>query len=179
MTEYLTVAFILIGIGVLLVGAEVVFPTGGFLIVGGLLFIALGVGLICVYGDTMEAAIAMAGVAVGLPVAGFAAVSAWRRMSLGRTLDAGIADASVTNLPQIRELEHLRGRFGKTVSTMRPSGSVEFDGRRVDAMTEGMMLEAGVWVKCVDVKGGKVVVREMDQPTDLENVNLDNPHDLL
>jgi membrane-bound serine protease (ClpP class) len=49
---------------------------------------------------------------------------------------------------------------------MRPSGTVEFDGRRVDAMTEGVMLDAGVWVRCLEVKGGRVIVREMESPLD-------------
>ena len=47
---------------------------------------------------------------------------------------------------------------------MRPSGIVEFDGRRVDCVTEGMMLDANEWVRCVDVKAGRVVVRQIDKP---------------
>ena len=43
--------------------------------------------------------------------------------------------------PSMGELEALKGRHGKTLSSMRPSGSVDFDGRRVDALTEGMMID--------------------------------------
>jgi len=64
---------------------------------------------------------------------------------------------------------------GKTVSPMRPSGTVEFDNTRVDAMTEGVMIDAGVFVRCVDVRGGKVIVRRMDAPRDLTDINLDDP----
>jgi membrane-bound serine protease (ClpP class) len=175
MESYLTVALILIAIGVVLLGAEILLPTGGFLVVGALLFFALGVGTILYYGDTLEATVALAGLAVGLPAAGFVAVAAWRRLSIGNSLDTGTPGATATNTPQILELEALKGRVGKTVSPMRPSGSVEFDGRRVDAMSEGMMLDAGVWVRCVDVKGGKVVVRRMAPPTDLADIRLDDP----
>jgi membrane-bound serine protease (ClpP class) len=55
---------------------------------------------------------------------------------------------------------------------MRPSGTVEFDGRRVDAMTEGVMLDAIVWVKCVDVKAGKVIVRQVPKPKDLSEFDI-------
>jgi membrane-bound serine protease (ClpP class) len=54
---------------------------------------------------------------------------------------------------------------------MRPSGTVEFDGKRVDAMTEGTMLDAGVWVKCVDVKRGQVIVRKIDEPADVASID--------
>jgi membrane-bound serine protease (ClpP class) len=175
MMDYQVVALVLFAIGILFLLAEIMIPTGGFLVVGALLFFAAGVGTILYYGTMVEAAVAIGGLAVGLPAAGFVAVHTWRRMSIGSALDSGIADASATKMPQITELENLRGRVGKTVSTMRPSGVVEFDGRRVDAMSEGMMLDAGVWVRCVDVKGGKVVVRQMDTPTDVTDINLDDP----
>jgi membrane-bound serine protease (ClpP class) len=95
-------------------------------------------------------------------------------MSIGSALDSGPGEA-VTNLPQLADLDTLKGRVGRTVSTMRPSGTVEFDGRRVDAMTEGTMLDAGVWVKCVEVKGGKVIVRRNEHAADVTDIRLDEP----
>lgn len=176
MMEYQVIALVLFGLGAILLLGEILIPTGGYLVVGGLLFFATGVGTILIWGQsTYEAVVAITALAIGLPAAGFAAVAAWRRLSLDRTLDSGIADACATAMPQIAGLGALKGRVGKTVSTMRPSGTVEFDGRRVDAMTEGMMIDAGVWVRCVDVKGGKVVVRQMDSPTDITDINLDDP----
>jgi membrane-bound serine protease (ClpP class) len=45
-----------------------------------------------------------------------------------------------------------------------------FDGKRVDVMTEGMMVADGEWVRCVDVRAGKVIVRPTEAPklSDLE-----------
>jgi membrane-bound ClpP family serine protease len=173
--DYLTAALLLIAIGVVLLGAEILLPTGGVLVVGALLFFALGVGTILYYGDTVEAAVAIAGLAVGLPAAGFVAVTAWRRMSIGNAIDSGIASATANDLPQLAGLESLKGRVGKTVSPMRPSGTVEFDGRRIDAMTEGMMLDAGVWVRCVEARAGKVLVRRLESPTGVADIDLDSP----
>lgn len=160
--DYLVVALILIGAGVVFLAAEVLLPTGGILVVGALLFFALGVGTILYNGTALEATVALAGMAVGLPAAGFVAVSAWRRLSLGNALDPDAAAGAGA------EAEALKGRVGKTASPMRPSGSVVFDGRRVDALTEGMMLDAGVWVRCVTVKDGRPIVRQLDAPPDLD-----------
>src|SRR6185312_599017 len=172
--DYLTIALILIVIGVVLLIAEMLVPTGGFLVVGALLFFAIGVGTILYNGDTMEAVVAVAGLAIGLPAAGFVAVAAYRRMSLHSALDSDEMAATAIDGPQLAGLEALKGRVGKALSPLRPSGAVEFDGRRVDAMTEGMMIDAGVWVRCVDVRAATVVVREMEAPRDIDDIQLDD-----
>jgi len=79
----------------------------------------------------------------------------------------------VASMPANVQLEQLKGRMGKTISPMRPSGIVEFDGKRIDCVTEGMMLEVDEWVRCVDVKSGRVIVRKIDKPNleDLESTN--------
>jgi membrane-bound serine protease (ClpP class) len=166
--DYLTIALILIGLGVLLLVAEILVPTGGILVVAALLFFAVGVGTIAYYGTTIEAVVAIGGLAIGLPAAAFAATAAWRRMSLDTVLED---PATAAAGPTATETDALKGRTGKTVSPMRPSGTVEFDGKRVDAMTEGIMLDAGVWVRCVDVKRGQVIVRKIDEPADMANIN--------
>lgn len=159
--DYLTIALVLIALGVFLLLAEVLIPTGGILVVAALLLFALGVGSILYYGSTLEGVVAIVGLAVGLPAAGYVAVQAWRRMSLDTVLDETGEAAPPVPVP---EIDGLKGRTGKTVSPLRPSGTVEFDGKRVDAMSEGTMLGAGVWVRCVDVRRGQVIVREMAEP---------------
>jgi hypothetical protein len=137
------------------------------------LFFAIGVGTILYNGDTVEAVVALAGLGIGLPAAGFVAVAAYRRMSLRSALDSDEFAATAIDVPQLAGLEALKGRIGKALSPLRPSGAVEFDGRRVDAMTEGMMIDAGVWVRCVDIRAGTAVVREMDAPRDIADIQLD------
>jgi len=166
--DYLTVALILIGLGALLLVAEILVPTGGVLVVAALLFFALGVGTILYYGSTLEGVVAIGGLAVGLPAAAFAATAAWRRMSLDSALDDPTGPPPA---PAAGGAPGLKGRTGKTVSPMRPSGSVEFDGKRVDAMTEGTMLDAGVWVRCVEIRRGQVIVRRMEEPADVADID--------
>jgi membrane-bound serine protease (ClpP class) len=58
-------------------------------------------------------------------------------------------NATVAALPVNQELEQLKGRIGRTLSALRPAGVVDFDGRRIDTITEGMMVDPGQWVRCV------------------------------
>jgi len=172
--DYLTVALILFAIGAILLAAEVILPTGGIFVVASLLFFALGVAVIFRSGTTLEAVAALGGLAVGLPVTAMVAVSAWRRMSIGALLPDDNEEGGSGFAAQA-DLESLTNHTGKTVSPMRPSGTVEFEGRRIDAMTEGTMLDAGVWVRCVLVKGGKVIVRQIESPADIASISSGEP----
>lgn len=165
--DYLGIALVLIGIGAVLLVSEVLVPTGGVLVVGALVFFAFGVGIILYYGSTIEGVVAIVALAVGLPASGYMAVSAWRKMSLGGELD----EAAAAPVPVPTDAQGAKGRVGKTVSPMRPSGTVEIDGKRLDALTEGGMIEAGVWVRCVDVKRGQVIVRQLDAPPDVSEID--------
>ena len=165
--DYQTIALVLIGLGVLLLQAEIFVPTGGIFVVAALFFFAFAVGVILYYGTTLEAVVAIVGLAVGLPATGYVAVLAWRRMSLDSALDEPTETPAAAS---VSETDVLKGRTGKSVSPMRPSGSVEFDGKRVDAMTEGTMLDAGVWVRCVDVRRGQVIVRRMEEPDEAPGI---------
>ena len=53
---------------------------------------------------------------------------------------------------------------------MRPAGIVLFDGRRIDAVSQGQMIDAGEWVQCVDVRAATVVVRKLDRQPDLPDL---------
>jgi len=175
MEEYLAVALLLIALGVVLLIAEFFFPiTGGLMVVGGITLFALAVALIFYWGTRTEAIIATIGLSIGLPAAFAGLFQAWKRFSLKSGLDADAGGTLTAAMPELSELERLKGRYGRTLTPMRPSGSVEIDGRRIDALTEGMMLAAGVWVRCVDVKGSRVTVRQVDAPADLGNINLDD-----
>jgi membrane-bound ClpP family serine protease len=101
----------------------------------------------------------------------------WPKTPIGKRfiLRSPEQDMTLAKTPVNLELEQLRGRLGRTVGALRPSGIVDFDGRRVDTITEGMMVDPGQWVRCIEVKAGKVVVRPVDKPNlgDLETADFD------
>src|SRR4051794_40830791 len=168
---YLTMGYALIVAGFLLLLAELFIPTSGTLFVVAAGSIAVGVTLTFWY-DSTTGAWTLAGVFVALPILGKTLLTYWPHTRMGRRmlLKAPDEDDTMASLPANQDLEQLRGRFGRAVSPLRPSGVVDFEGRRVDTITEGRMVEAGQWVRCVAVRAGKVVVRPVDKPNldDLE-----------
>ncbi|HVS38746.1 MAG TPA: hypothetical protein VMS17_24530, partial [Gemmataceae bacterium] len=131
-------------------------------------FIGVGVGLTFTAGSTTGVA-ALLAVIVIVPLMATLLFVVWPKTPLGRSLLLGKPrpDATLASLPLHQELEKLRGRIGKTLAPLRPAGVADFDGRRVDVITEGTMVGGGVWVRCIDVQGGKVLVRPVEKPKDL------------
>jgi membrane-bound ClpP family serine protease len=160
----LTIAYLLIVLGLALLVAEVFLPSGGVLFLVSSLCILGGVVLTFVYGDVPTGMATLLGVFVVVPAAGALLLYIWPRTPMGRRVILPDQDATIANLPVNLELEGLRGRYGRALSDLRPAGAVAFDGRRVDVISEGMMVPAGSWVRCVDVRAGTVVVRPVDAP---------------
>lgn len=176
MEPNLTLAWFLIGAGFLCMAAELFIPSGGVLAVLSGVGIVGGVVVAFMYDPSGGAGWwTLLAVAILLPAVGSVLLHYWPKTPLGRKffLAAGDETATMASLPENQELELLRGQFGQTLSAMRPAGVAEFNGRRIDCMTEGIMVEKGQWVRCIDVKAGKVVVRPVDKPTttDLETAD--------
>ncbi|ARI77019.1 hypothetical protein HM131_09270 [Halobacillus mangrovi] len=59
----------------------------------------------------------------------------------------------------------LIGMEGTTLTPLRPAGTAEFDGERLDVVTEGGFISAQHRVKVVKTEGSRIVVREMKTDT--------------
>jgi len=175
MDQTLALSLMLIGAGLLLLLCDLFFYSG-FIAVVALVLIVVGVALPFYYGNTSTGVVTLLGVLVAVPALIYGMLQYTTRSRVGRGLMLPAAvddDATVAAMPVIAELEQLRGRIGRAVSPLRPSGIVEFDGRRIDVLTEGILVDEGTWVRCIDVKAGRVVVRPVDKPNlaDLENAD--------
>ena len=51
------------------------------------------------------------------------------------------------------------GKQGRTTSVLRPAGIGDFDGVRLNVVTEGGFIEQGTRIEIVRVEGGRIVVR--------------------
>ncbi|MBY6278389.1 NfeD family protein, partial [Symbiobacterium thermophilum] len=62
---------------------------------------------------------------------------------------------------QAEDRARLVGREGVSLTVLRPAGTAVFDDQRLDVVTEGEFIPAGVPVKIVRVEGTRIVVRAM------------------
>jgi membrane-bound ClpP family serine protease len=170
--EILTLAYILIAVGLALVMAELLLPTHGILMALGCGVVIAGTAL-TFRGSTSTGVTTLLVVVVLLPTVVAFAFFVLPRTPMGRRLilKAPDDDDTIANNPVTLELEQLRGQCGRAMSALRPCGVVDFGGKRVDTVTDGAMIEPNQWVRCVDVKAGRVIVRPIDQPPDFNDMD--------
>lgn len=148
----------LLAAGLILVGAEVFVPGGILGLIGGLALVGAGVaGFYAFPGYGVPVAlgiVALAGVALSVWIKYFPRSPLGRRMTVERNLH----DAKATE----DGLDALVGKTGEAISELRPGGFARIDGRRVDVVTQGGMIEQGARVVVCEVHGNRVVVRVAD-----------------
>ena len=66
---------------------------------------------------------------------------------------------------ETERLSRLVGASGTAITKMVPGGIVQIDGERLHAETEGMLLGVGTPVKVLALKGNRLLVREVCEPT--------------
>lgn len=59
------------------------------------------------------------------------------------------------------QMKAMIGREGTTVNMLRPAGNADFDGKRLDVVTSGELVEAGKRVRIERIEGTRIVVREI------------------
>ena len=174
------VAYGLIVLGFVFLAAELILPSFGVLFVLGLAGLVVGITMTFspeTGGSTSQGMVTLIVVFIIMPIAFPLLLRYWPKTALGKRffLTGTHEDDTLAAMPTNLELEQLRGRYGKTVSSLRPAGIVNFDGKRVDCLSDGNLIDPGQWVRCIDVRAGTVVVRQVERPPDLANLD---PKDL-
>jgi membrane-bound ClpP family serine protease len=60
------------------------------------------------------------------------------------------------------DLEYFIGKEGTANSILRPAGTAEFDGVKLDVVSEGEFIPKGSRIKVVKVSGRRIVVKVME-----------------
>lgn len=146
--------------GLIFVGAEIFVPGGVLGTVGGiglLMAIVLGFQAFPDAGPFVAVGIIMlTGLAIILWIRIFPGTPLGRRMTVSR--DLGESKGTETGLAD------LVGKTGEALSSLHPGGFARIDGRRIDVVTQGGMIEKGDALKVVEVEGNRVVVAKALKP---------------
>ena len=143
--------------GLVCIMLEILLPTVGLL--AGLGVAALLYSIVLTLGGDLNALYAML-ISFVLAIAIFALL-AKRLPSSKLWLRLTLRDKSTSERGYIsaEERRDLVGKTGKTLTKLRPSGSMLIDGVPTDVVTEGDFVDKGADVKVVAVQGSRIVVR--------------------
>jgi membrane-bound serine protease (ClpP class) len=153
-----SVALLLLIAGLLLLVAEIILIPGSTVV--GLLGLASILGSIYLqYGDQFWT---VAGVGATIGGLGLGVVlwllpqsSLTKRFFLQTSLAGGSASSSDQIVP------NLVGRFGVTITNLRPSGMANIEGERLDVVSDGEFIDVGAKVQVLSIEGRRVLVKEI------------------
>lgn len=154
-------SIVLFVLGIILIAAELFVPGGILGILGGLAL----VGSILMAGENVLHT------SISLIIALFLAILLMiilvkvfgKRMKFFKKLI--LSDSTNTESGYISNVNRidLIGLEGKTLTQLRPSGTMKIGDERIDVVSEGAFIEKDACVKVIKVEGSRVVVRKIDQ----------------
>lgn len=146
---------LIIGAGLIVV--EVFLPGFGLPGISGIVLVATGIIIAGMHFGTLTAV----GILLVL-IAVLAVLVSWvlRSAASGSVSKSELFLRDKEELHQQSDMRVLVGRRGRTLSSLRPAGIGDFDGVRLNVVTEGGFIEKEKDVEIVDVQGTRIVVRE-------------------
>jgi len=156
---------LLLVFGLLLLIAEVFIPSGGVIGILAACCLVLSLWRAFDHSTAMGLNFLLADLLL-MPMAMVVAIYLWPRTPLARRVflnPPAPEDIEVSHSSQ--RLDHLVGQLGRALTPLRPSGLVDFDGRRLDGLSENELIPSGALVRAVRVRGGQLVVRAAPDPT--------------
>ena len=161
MNDRLLLPIILQLVGVVVIIAEIILPSGGILSIVALAI--FGYSLFIVFNE-ISMIIGFSFVAADLifiPVLVIVGLKLLARspVTLRKTLSRKEGVSS-----QSSELESYVGTQGNAVTDLRPAGIAVINGKRVDVVTRGDYLEKDSAIIVTAVTGNQIIVRKKDEP---------------
>lgn len=160
MNEHILLPLILQIVGVIVIIAEIIIPSGGLLsiIAIGLLGYSLysvftevsfSAGLMFLGADIVMIPIL---VVVGLKVLANSPVTLRKSLK---------SENGVTS--QSEDLEKISGMEGTTITPLRPSGAAIITGKRMDVVSRGEFIEKDTPVIVIKVTGNQIIVKQLEK----------------
>lgn len=146
---------LLLGMGLIIV--EVFLPGFGLPGISGIVLICVGTVLASMHFGSLTAV----GILLVI-IAVLAVLVSWVLRSAAKG-DMNRSELFLHDREQLHEqasdMQVLVGKAGKTTSVLRPAGIADFDGVRLNVVTEGGFMESGQSVEIIRVEGKRIVVR--------------------
>ena len=162
MGTILLILVLLVG-ALVLFAAEVCTPTFGLLAVAAVGCL-VGAVYLCFTISPAVGVVAIVALVFLIPAYLWAMIKYLPRTALGRILQLRAQSKDPgEGTPDAAKLEALLGRTAVAETTLRPSGAIRIDDKRVIATAETGFIKEGATVKIVKAVGMNVVVREVKE----------------
>lgn len=149
----LTIAFALFGLAVLILGIDLLVPSGGILVV--LAFLFSGGSVLFAFRSSYSAGLWMlVAELAAVPIFAWVFIRVWPHTPLGKRVIIDTPNAK----PFTWETQKLVGKEGITTMDLLPNGQIELDGHRYDATSQSGIISVGTAVRVINEEMGVLFV---------------------
>lgn len=169
-------AWLLLIVGLVIIGIEMFVPSGGVL--GVLSAIAILGAIVLAFVSSLKFGVfMMVLVSCLLPVLFAIAVKYWPDTPIGRLIVARPPSSEdvLPNAETRRTMQSLIGRRGVASCPMLPGGIVVVDGVSYDAVTDGTPIDQGMPVQVTAIRMNRLEVRFDDRPESMHDPSTPAP----
>ena len=151
---------ILFILGLLFLVAEIFTP--GFGIAGGSGLVLLIIGIILTARTPFEAMVMVIILFLLIALVLTVILRSVKRGKLSKKLILWSAAKHENGFSSTADMTALIGKKGVALTILRPAGTGEFDGQRLDVVSEGAFIELGTKIKIVRTEGRRIVVEPVE-----------------
>ena len=153
----ITLLIVLLSAGMLLVGAEIFVPGAVLGTLGG---ISLFGAVIVAFGISVQWGLYTSfGILILTVVSVFVWVKFFPRSSVGKKMTLSVDG---TSFKAAASKLNLLDKTGTAYSELRPAGFALIDGKRIDVIAEGGIIDKDQPLKVIKVEGNRVIVRKIE-----------------
>lgn len=163
--NYLIIGLLILGI--LLLTVEIFIP--GFGIFGGLGIVSIIISIVLTAQNVFQGILMFLGIAIILTTI-FSLLIRWvaKKQFYSSLI---LRDTLQKQKPEYDDMDYFIGKVGVAATPLRPSGNVDFNGVRLDVLSNGSFIPAGQKVIVVQVSGNKIVVESFTQENQQQRSN--------
>ena len=145
-------------IGITLIGIEIFMPGFGVLGISGIILTVIGIIMTT---DSILAALVM--ILIILAILGILIALAIRSARKGKLANSPLIlneelDRE-SGFSSAKDMDFFIGHDGMTLTDLRPAGIGDFDGVKLDIVSDGGFIEKDTSIKIINVEGRRIVVR--------------------
>lgn len=132
---------------------EILIPGFGVFGIGGIFAMVLGISL-----PSYSLEIKLISFSLAIILTTLIAIYMIKKGTINKSLSKLVLDDQIDE--KSKDLSSLNNKFGKSLSNLRPSGIIEIEGKKYDALTDGEFIEKNQVIKVIRTEGKKIIVEK-------------------
>ena len=157
---------VILVLGFILLIVEMFVP--GFGIAGGIGIALLILGIILTAQTPLQALVMFGILVVLVAIVLWIILRSAKKGKLARSLILRSSSTREAGYSASRDMSDQVGRTGVASTYLRPAGIGEFEGRRLDVVSEGEFIEKGMCIRITKVFGSRIVVEKCEDSSKVQ-----------